>query len=247
MAIHRPIRQLSFLLLLVIVFSCNNSVGVKNPLSQKANSNSGSHPFLEEGTYSAEYLTNKELTGEQKELLHKLSELVQTNKQAQVYFNQIQEGGQPAYNPDMGITKLEFNQLIELFSDSEPEKRKGVFKILRKGDRFTIEGQGRLSLLDSLELNVNERSASFKQYSLGLVKDSIDLTGEDIPQGSTIDLYEYYKGPEGILGLTGLDGSVELLIAKLKPGNKLYFSFILRHPDNMENPFPDFITAIVYK
>jgi hypothetical protein len=240
-------RQISFLLLLIIVLSCNNSVGVKSPLSQKADSNSGFHPFLAEGTYKAEYHTNKEINEGQKKLLQKLSELIQSNKQAQKYFRLIEEGEKPAFNPDMGINKKEFNQLIELFSESEPEMMNGLLMVSREGNIFTFEGKGKLSLFNSLVLKVNEPSASYKQYNLGLVKDSIDLTSEDIPKDCTIGLYEYYKGPEGILGLTGLEGSVELLIAKLKPGNKIYLSIIVRHLDSIEHPFPEFINVLIYR
>jgi hypothetical protein len=93
----------------------------------------------------------------------------------------------------------------------------------------------------------DNKSVSFKQYSMSLDKDSIDLSGEDIPKGDTIEFYEFYKGPDEILGLTGLDGVYELLICKLKPSNKTYLSFFARQPDNIEHPIPGFITVIIDK
>lgn len=216
-------------------------------MSQNPDINNEFHPFLREGSYKVEYYISKEVTARHKQLLKKLSKLIETNKQTQKYFRLIEEGGKPAYSSNIGISKEEFNQLIELFSYKEPEKLNGTLNIIRDGNSFKFEGQGRLSLLDSLTINMNSKSVSFKQYSMGLLKDSIDLSGEDIPKGDTIEFYEYYKGPDGILGLTGLDGTYELLVAKLKPSNKTYLSFFARQPDNIEYPIPDLINVIINK
>jgi hypothetical protein len=205
------------------------------------------HPLLREGSYKVEYYTNKEVTAGQKQLLKKLSKLIETNKQTQKYFRQIEKGEKPAYSSNIGISKQEFNQLIELFSHKESGKLNGTLKIIRDGSRFKFEGQGRLSLLDSLTISMDSKSVSFKQYSMGLIKDSIDLSGEDIPEGDKIQLYEYYEGPDGILGLTGLDGRYELLLAKLKPSNKTYLSIFARQPDYIEHPIPDLINVIIGK
>ncbi|MFN4314810.1 MAG: hypothetical protein ACK4E0_10985 [Chitinophagaceae bacterium] len=183
----------------------------------------------------------------QRQLLKKLSKLIETNSLTQKYFRQIEEGGKPAYSSDIGISKQEFDQLIELFSYKEPEKLSGTLKIIKDENSFKFEGQARLSLLNSLIINMNSKSVSFTQYSMTLIKDSIDLSAEDIPQGDTIEFYEYYKGPDGILGLTGLDGIYELLVAKLKPSNKTYLSFFARRPNSIEHPIPDLINVIIDK
>lgn len=245
-AIFRRMRQLLFLPILIILFSCNNSAGVKKPLSQTSDNKTGLHTFLLEGDYTVEYLTNKKLTSVQQALLHKVTELIRSGKSNLGYLFQLQEGGKPAWDPAMGINRQEYGQLFSLFSDSEPVKMKGLIKIRRQCDRLGFEGQGRLSLLDSLVIDINKQSAIFKYYSLERVKDTIDLSGEDIPEGYTIDQYAYYKGPAGILGLTGLPESIELLVATLKPGNKRYLSIIVRPPMESENPFPEFITAILH-
>lgn len=246
-AIYRPMRPFTFILVLIIITSCNNSGGVRLPKSQNSDSNNETHSFLREGSYKVEYYANKEVTAGQKQLLKKLSKLIETNEQTQKYFSQIEKGEKPAYSSNIGISKQEFNQLIELFSYKEPEKLNGTLKIIRDGNSFKFVGQGRLSLLDSLTISMNSKSVSFKQYNMGQIKDSIDLSGEDIPKGDTIELYEYYEGPDGIFGLTGLDGRYELLLAKLKPSNKTYLSIFARQPGNIENPIPDLINVIIAK
>ncbi len=217
------------------------------PIPQNPDVNNEFHPFLKEGSYKVEYYPNKQVTAGQKQLLQKLSKLIETNSRTQKYFRQIQEGESPTYNSNIGISKQEYNQLIELFSNRKPEKLNGTLKIIRDGNHFKFQGQGKLSLLDSVTISINNKSVSFKQYSMSLNKDSIDLSGEDIPKGDTIEFYEYYKGPDGILGLTGLDGIYELLICKLKPSNRTYLSFFARQPDNIEHPIPEFITVIIDK
>lgn len=204
-------------------------------------------PFLKEGSYTVEYYPTKEVSPGQKQLLQKLSKRIETNSRTQKYFRQIEEGGKPEYNSTIGISKREYNQLIELFSHREPEKLNGTLKITRDGNRFKFQGQGRLSLLDSVTVSINNKSASFKQYNMSLEKDSIDLSGEYIPKGDTIEFYEFYKGPDGILGLTGLDGVYELLICKLRPSNMTYLAFFARQPDNIEHPIPEFIAVLIDK
>ena len=82
---------------------------------------------------------------------------------------------------------------------------------------------------------------------MSLVKDSIDLSSDDIPKGDKIEIYEFYRGPDGILGLTGLDGAYELLIGRLKPSDRTYLWFFARQPDIIEHPIPEFITVIIDK
>lgn len=242
-------RPFTFLLFLTIITSCNNSGGMKMPMPQAPDVNNEFHSFLKEGSYKVEYYPNKVVTAGQKQLLQKLSKLIETNSLTQKYFRQIEEGGNPAYNSNIGISKQEYNQLIELFSNREPEKLNGILKIIRDGNRLKFQGQGRLSLLDSVTISMNNKSASFKQHSMSLNKDYIEFSDEVIPKGKgdTIKVYEYYKGPDGILGLTGLDGVYELLICKLKPSNRTYLSFLARQPDNIEHPIPESITVIIDK
>lgn len=237
-------RLITFILLLFIITSCNNSGGVRLSKLQNPDFNKETYAFLREGSYKVEYYASKELTAVQKQLLKKLSKLIETNKKTQEYFSQIEKGEKPAYSSNIGVSKQEFNQLIELFSQKKSDKLNGTLKIIRDGDSFKFEGQGRLSLLDSFTIRTNIKLVSFGQYDMSLIIDSVDLTEEDIPAGDTIESYEYYKGPDGLLGLTGLNGRYELLLAKLKPSNKTYLSIFARQPDNVEHPIPDLINII---
>lgn len=238
-------RLLTVLLLLMIITSCNNSGGGKVPITAYPDIDSDFNPFLWEGSYKVEYYTSTEVSAVQKQILKKLSKLIETNKQTQKYFREMEEGGKPAYSSKIGISEQEFNQIVEFFSYKEPEKLNGILKVIRDGNSFRFEGQGRLSLLDSLTINMDKKLVAFKQYSLSLIEDTIDLSDEDIPKGDTIVFYEYYKGPDGILGLTGVEGIYELLVAKLKPSNKTYLSFFAKHPDIIEHPIPDLINVII--
>ncbi len=239
---------LIFSLLLAVITSCNNnSSGVGLRMPEHPGFNSEFHPLLKEGTNEVEYFSSKEVTVRHKQLIKKLSKLIETNSRTQKYFRQFEEGEKPEYNSSIGISRHEYNQLNELFSNKEPKKDNGSLTIIREGNYFKFQGEGRLSLLDSIIVNINNKSASFKQYNMSLVKDSIDLSNYDIPKGDIIEIYEIYRGPDGLLGLTGLDGTYELLIGKLKPSSRTYLFFFARQPDLIEHPIPEFITVIIDK
>ena len=207
--------------------------------------NSEFHSFLREGVYKVEYYSSKEVTTEQKQILQKLSKLIETNTRTQKYFSRIEQGEKPSYNSNIGISRQEYNHLIDLFSIKKSEKLNGTLTIIKEGNHFNFKGHGRLSLLDSVTVGINNRSASFKQYTMSQVKDSIDLSNEDIPKADTLELFEFYSGPDGILGLTGLAGVYELLIGKLRPSGRIYLSFFARQPGNIEHPIPEYLTVIL--
>lgn len=232
--------------LITIITSCQNSPGGRMPTTRELGMSSDLHPILKEGTFKVEYYPSKEITTGHKQLLQKLSKLIETNSRTQKYFRQIEEGGKPAYHSDIGISRQEYNRLIELFSYKATEKFNGTLTVSKAGKHLTFKGDGRLSLLDSVTVNLNSISASFKQYNMSRVKDSIDLSNEDIPQSDTLEIFEFYRGPDGLLGLTGLDGVYELLIGRLMPSGRTYLSLFARQPDNLEHPLPDYITVILY-
>jgi len=241
-------HPLIFLLLLTIITSCNNnSGGLRLPMPQNPDVSNEFHPLLKEGMKEVEYFASKEVSAKHKKLIKKLSKLIETNSRTQKYFHQIEEGGKPEYNSNIGIGKQEYDQLNELFSSNEPKKENGRLTIMRDGNHFKFHGEGKLSLLDSVIVNINNKTASFKKYNMSLVKDSIDLSSDDIPKGDKIEIYEFYRGPDGILGLTGLDGAYELLIGRLKPSDRTYLWFFARQPDIIEHPIPEFITVIIDK
>ena len=212
------------------------------PLNMEVNKES--HPFLKEGNYQVEYYASKKVTSEHKHILQKLSKLIETNTETQKYFRQMEKSGKPVYNSKIGITRHEYDLISDLFEHKAPEKSKGTLRILRDGDRFSFKGDDRLSFLDSLFLSIRNKNASFKKYSLSHVIDPIDLSNQDLPKGDTMEAYEFYRGPGGLLGLTGLDGIYELWIGRLRPSGKTYLSFFTRQPYNIEHPIPEYVRVI---
>ena len=67
-----------------------------------------------------EYFASKEVSAGHKQLIKKLSKLIETNSRTQKYFRHIEEGGKPVYNSNIGISRQEYNHLNELFSHKEP-------------------------------------------------------------------------------------------------------------------------------
>ncbi len=232
------------ILLLIFIYSCQNSGGVGKPESTRFEMTEEVHPLLKEGSYQVAYSVNKEVTQEQKKILQKLEKQLTSNENTQQFFEKAFNGEIPKFTSSIGISMKEYNGLRNLFSYNTLEKGNGVLTIMRQGNELNFKGQGRLSLLDSVKVKVNVKTVSFKQYNLSLTKDSIDLSNEDIPKGDTLDSYEFYVGPDGILGLTGLEGTYELLLSKLRRSGKTFLYFFARQPENIKHPIPEYITVI---
>jgi hypothetical protein len=230
---------------MAILTSCNNSGSIKMPKADGIEPANEFHAFLKEGVYKAEYYSSNEVTPEQKLLLQKLSKLIETNKKTQDFFSKLGRNEKPVYSSAIGISRKEYNDLIDLFSYKVPEKRNGTLTIIRAGSEFNFKGVGGLSIFDSVTVKLNGETATFKQYNMSRIKDSIDLSKEEIPKGDTLADFELFGGPDGILGATGLDGEYELLIGKLKPGGRIYLSFFARQPDIINHPVSDYITVIL--
>jgi hypothetical protein len=206
------------------------------------------HPFLKEGVYKVEYFSSKEVTQKDRKLLQKLSRLLSNNTKTQQIIKEITEVDKPKFHSTLGIDRKEYESLINLLSHQPAEKQNGILTITRNENEISFIGKGQLSLLDSVTLNIINRTASFKQYKMSRINDSIDLPKEYLPPGDTLDGFEFYKGPDGILGLMGyegLEGVYELLIGELKPSGRKYLFFFARQPHIIEHPIPEHITVII--
>jgi hypothetical protein len=234
----------ALLLFLAVVTSCQNSGGRKLPNTRESELNSEFHPFLREGEFNVEYYSGKIATPEQRKIFRKLSSHIKVNAKAQKFIEHISDGEKLGYTSDLGISKKEYTSLVDLFSYKDPEKSSGTLTVIRDGNNFSFKGIGGLSLLDSVSVKLNSKTAFFKQYSMDRAKDSTEVEPDEIPDGDKLDDFELYIGPEGILGLTGLDGEYELLIGRLKPSGRIYLHFFAKQPDNIEHPIPEHITII---
>ena len=234
-----------FPFLLILLTSCWNTPRVRIPTDVNIEVDKKFNDYLKEGEYKVEYYPGKEVTPEHKKIIQKLSKLIETNARTQKYFSKIKEGEKVEYNSNIGISRQEYDLLNDLFVYKAPKKHNGTLTISKNEDLIVFKGDGKLNLLDSVTVNINRLSASFKQYNMKRIRDSIDLSNEDIPIGDTLETYEFYSGPDGLLGLTGLDGAYELLIGKLMPSGRTYLSFFARQPFDIEHPIPDYITVIL--
>src|SRR5687767_2251992 len=128
-------KSFIFLLLLTIIISCdNNSGGARVSIPQNPEINNEFHSLLKEGMNEVQYFASKEVSARHKQLIKKVSKLIETNSRTQKYFRQIEEGGKPIYNPTIGISRQEYDQLNELFSDKEPQEENGRLTIIREGN-----------------------------------------------------------------------------------------------------------------
>lgn len=236
-----------YIFLIFLVTGCNSNSGPKNDTAKNLVINNQFHPILVEGAYKASYHCNKEITIAQSRILKKVDSILKVKNYDQDFLNQIINGGKPLYNTKLGISNNDYLILLDIFSLEKQQIQTGSLVIKREGDYIKFQGEGQLAILDSVFLNLKSKSVIYKNIILNQNSDSLDFSNEDIPKGDSLKSYEFYRGPDGILGLTGLNGSFELLIGRLEPSGKIYISFFAKEADNPLKPIPDFITAYIGK
>lgn len=236
-----------YIYLIFLVTGCNSNSGLKNDKAKNLVLNNQFHPILVEGVYNATYHCNKEITLAQSRILKKVDSIFKVKNYDQGFLQQIENGEKPMYNTKFGISKIEYLSLLDIFSLEKQQNQTGKLVIKRDGDYIKFQGEGHLAILDSVFLNLKNKSVTYKNINLFQNIDSLDFSNEDIPKGDFLKSYEFYSGPDGILGLTGLNGSFELLIGKLEPSGNIYISFFAKETDNLLKPIPEYITAYIGK
>lgn len=234
-----------FLILFFPLSSCNYSASTNTHDNLDLEKPIQENLFLKEGLHKVEYYASKEVTPQQVKLLKKLADLLKNNKNTQQFFNEASNGEMSKFTSNIGLTKREYDQLIDIFLYSSREKKTGTIIIARKQDVLFFKGEGPLIVLDSLNINLHTKTASFKQNEMKIVSDSLDLEDLEIPQGDTLKDVELYRGPSSLMALTGLSDRFELLIGKLRPSGRIYLSFFARYFENIEHPIPEYITVII--
>ena len=238
-------HSMRFLLLFFILSSCNYSASVNTQDNLDVEKSVQQAIFLKEGVHNVEYYASKEVTPQQVKLLKKLAELLKNNKSTQQFFNEASKGNMPEFTSKIGLTRKEYNEIVDIFLYSSLEKKTGTIIIARNQDVLFFKGEGQLIVLDSLNIHLDSKTASFKQNEMKIVSDSLDLEDLEIPQGDTLQDVKLYRGPSSLMAFTGLSDRFELLIGKLHPSGRIYLSFFARYFDNIEHPIPEYITVII--
>ncbi len=211
---------------------CNNSTGHKLRINNTEDNLYYLNPYFKEGKNDVTYYASKELTNAQKYLLQKVVKLAMDNERTAYFFNEIKKSGTAIFSNEIGITRKEFDNLVQIFTNDEPSEKKGVIEIRRDKDYFEIKGVGQLRLFDSLRINTKDSIALYKKIDLQTPKGSFNLAYDNIPRGELLDSVLFLKGPVGIAGLIDINGTYELIIGRLKPSGRTYLFFYTDPPIN---------------
>jgi hypothetical protein len=190
------------------------------------------------GTYKVEYLSNKELSNEQKEILHKLFKLSSTNEYAKQFLENTTVIDLPEFDHHIGISKAEYDRLKPFFILQGPLPQTGTVTLEQFGNTVRFKGTGQLALLDSLTVDVKTYSATYKEFSLVQNLDGYNVIKEFLPKGDSLEVKHFFRGPERLTGM--LFGQYILLIGKLKPSGKTYLSFYAKLPPTIEKWVPEY-------
>ena len=234
----------------IALVGCNNSTGHKLRMNNTEDNLYYLNPYFKEGKNDVTYYASKELTNAQKHLLQKVVKLAIVNEKTASFFDEIKKSGTAIFSSEIGITRKEFENVVQIFTYDEPSEKKGVIEIRRDKDYFEIKGVGQLRLFDSLQINTKDSIALYKKIDLQIPKDSFNLSYDNIPTGEHLDSVLFLKGPVGIAGLIDINGTYELIIGRLKPSGRTYLSFYADPPivqalETSEPRIPRYCTMII--
>src|SRR5690606_15491667 len=139
------------LILLLLIYSCTNHDGGGKSELASVKMGDDLHPILREGYFEVEYLTNKQLTPYENEVLLKLAKLfVGDHPEAKSFQKELDADPNFPYRAGLGLSRKEFDTLKAFFGPRTPIKKTGKLRIAREGNNLTFQGTDQLGLLDSL-------------------------------------------------------------------------------------------------
>src|SRR5688572_27257276 len=165
-----------FLLIFIWLFlySCNNRGSIRTNYENNLPAEnvlpyaeSSLSKLFTSGQHNASLITNKDITTEQKSVLQKLLNIIESNPKIQDEVDIILKNPELVNSTQLdkvlGLNKKQFNLLLSIFNKKETSTENGIITISKDGGRITFRGSGRFSILDSLIINSSDSSATFKK------------------------------------------------------------------------------------
>jgi hypothetical protein len=117
--------------------------------------------------------------------------------------------------------------------------------ISKDENQITFKGSGRFSILDSLMINANDSTATFKQSKLKFIRpDSSQPASTFLPQGETPQTIYVFRGPINLTGLLPITDKYDLIIARISSSGKTYLYLQTTGKFDLQSPFGHFYSII---
>lgn len=234
-------------IIFMLFISCNNNATGKRGRDDGLFNQNKLNALFIEGQHKASLISNKQLTVIQQNVLNKSVNLIKNNEALQYEFYKIAENPESFdFNKNIGLSKKEFDILLSIFASDETSKEQELLSIIKESNLIQFKGSGRLSVLDSLVLNVKDTLAVFKTSQLSYyTPDSSYHTNEFIPPGDKLTNIFPFDGPSGLLKLMPMNNKYFLLVGQLKKSSKTYLYFYLQEQLEFDKPFNQFYSIIL--
>ena len=249
-------KYLFIVFISLFICCCQNGKRKRNVFLENTSTNYKSEPkindfakFFTAGDHTASIITYKQPTTEQKNILKKVIKRVKENPTLGDEIDDQLKNPNAATLKKMGkILGLSDHELslFVLLNKKETLSQKGHIFISKVGNLISFKGKGNLSILDSLRINADDSTISFKGIKLDSFHiDSSFRWNRFLPQEERLEAIHAFLGPND--GLSGLikPASFTLYISRLSKSHKTYI-YLITHVDiYAEHPFDEVYSIII--
>ncbi len=229
------VRCLLLILFSLTIQTCNNSYNRK--YSERTEYQLTLLKLLKNGKHTVTYLTHEEKTAKQSEVLKKYMNAVLSNNDWYLgFYDSLLKGKKLVYETKMGISKNEFDTLLIIFNN-RLFLQKGEISIKVDENKIEFKGDGKLSIFDSLIINLNDSSVIYKDYRL-IITDSIAINVDSLPNNESLKSPYIYKGPLSVMSIIPIfdDRKYRLVLGHLGKSGKTYLDFRSMEPGEFNIP-----------
>jgi phosphoribosylaminoimidazole carboxylase (NCAIR synthetase) len=157
-----------FPFLLLLFYSCNNAGSINYPNNLKTYSELSA--LFSSGQHRATLVTHKQLTFEQQKVLKECLNILASDETLQARLENLSHDEELANSKQImkkfGLNVREAALLQSIFDKKDTLSESGTVLISKDENQITFKGSGRFSILDSLMINANDSTATFKQSKL---------------------------------------------------------------------------------
>jgi hypothetical protein len=162
------VKSFYFILILLINFSCTNPQTSKSTYSITGDSKKDLVTLLPNGNFTVDVMDSIKTTKRQLELIKKFQQSLLKNQEWYMeYIKNAKPGAMLPYHPNFGITEDEYKELINSSNNFEQVSTGKVkIQITNNGKVITFKSQGKLNVLNYVEINIESNKVKIGDYSL---------------------------------------------------------------------------------
>jgi len=212
---------------------------------QKETEHSDFANFFTAGDHNASIVAYKKPTAEQKRILKKFIQITVANPKMGGELDALLKSPETAdlkhVTKTLGLSKRETALLFAIFKKQPILPQEGHISIFKDGNHISLKGKGDFSILDSLSINIDDSTVSFKGTQLYPSPiDSSFMTNKLLPRGERLETVHGFQGLNIIL-----PPCFTLIVARLSNSGKTYIYLKTHLEIDVDNPFDQVYSIII--